>query len=54
MRDSDEAELLINGGRKAINSNDVDALRSIVQQLLALLPPAQQDAMRKGFDSTVI
>jgi len=54
MRDKDQADTLINMGRKAINSNDVEGLKSAVRQLLALLPAAQQEAVRQGFGSTVI
>jgi molecular chaperone DnaK len=53
MRDRNQAESLFNMGRKAINSNDVDGLRSAVKQLLALLPAAQQEELNKGFNSTV-
>jgi molecular chaperone DnaK len=54
MKDKDQADTLINMGRKAINSNDVEGLKSAVRQLLALLPAAQQEAVRQGFGSTVI
>lgn len=53
MRSRGDAEALFNQGRKAINSNDVDGLRSAVRQLLALLPPAQQEEFSRGFGSTV-
>jgi molecular chaperone DnaK len=54
MRDKDQADSLLNMGRKAINANDVEGLRSAVQQLLALLPAAKQEEARRGFGSTVI
>jgi molecular chaperone DnaK len=54
MHDKDQADSLFNMARKAINSNDVDGLRSAVKQLLALLPAAQQQEISRGFGSTVI
>ncbi|MCL4523606.1 MAG: hypothetical protein M1453_12635 [Acidobacteria bacterium] len=54
MRDTSQAEQLFSQGQRAINSNDVPALKAAVQQLISLLPANQQQEMRKGFGSTVM
>lgn len=54
MRDRAQADSLINMGRKAMSSNDVEGLKSAIHQLVALLPAAQQDEVRRGYGSTVI
>ncbi len=43
MRDTAQAEQIIAQGRRAINNNDVDALKAANRQLLSLLPKAAQD-----------
>ena len=54
MRDKNQADMLINMGRKAIGSNDVESLKSAVMQLLPLLPAAKQQEVQRGFGSTVL
>jgi hypothetical protein len=54
MRDTLQAEQLISQGRRAVNSNDVSALKAAVQQLIGLLSTDAQREMRKGFGSTVL
>lgn len=54
MRDPAQAEQLFSQGQRAMNSNDVPALKAAVQQLISLLSTNQQQEMRKGFGSTVL
>ena len=54
MRDPDQADMLFQQGRRAINSGDVPGLKSAVQQLLALLPVEAQEQVRSGFGSGVL
>ena len=44
MHDQSQAEQLIAQGRRAINGNDLQQLKSIVSQLINLLPAAEQQA----------
>lgn len=53
MRDSAQAEQLFAQGRRAINNNDVDSLKAVVRQLIALLPSEEQQEVR-GFGGTTI
>lgn len=54
MRDRSQAEQLMAQGNRAINTNDLPSLKAAVQQLITLLPAAQQQEMTKGFGSTVL
>jgi molecular chaperone DnaK len=51
MTNRADAEQWIAQGRRAINNNDVQALKTAVQQLFALLPPVQRQEMESGFNS---
>jgi hypothetical protein len=53
MTDSGEAEQWCAQARRAINNNDVPALKTAVQQLIALLPRSQQQEVERGFGSGV-
>jgi len=46
-----EAEQWIAQGRRSINNNDVQALKTAVQQLAALLPFVQRQEIEAGFNS---
>ncbi len=56
MRNQAASERLFTQARRAINSNDIEALKAAVRQLIALLPPEEQEAAeaRGGFGSTII
>ena len=51
MRDSQMADQLIRQGSRAMNENDIDGLRSVVAQLVGLLPAEDQEAAR-GYGGT--
>lgn len=51
MRDAGDAEDLLARGRRAINNNDLEGLRAAVKQLLALLPPDEQQRAQ-GYGGT--
>jgi hypothetical protein len=53
MRDSDQAAQLFTQGRKAINNNDLEALKAAVRQLIGLLPPIEQEHARGFVGSTI-
>ncbi len=44
MRDQSQADHLIAQGRRAIDGNDLPQLKAVVRQLIALLPPSEQQA----------
>jgi len=48
MRDNSEAEQLIIKGERAIQNNDLDGLKAVVQSLYDLLPITQQQSMGFG------
>jgi len=53
MQDQAQADLLFAQGRRAINDNDLEALKAAVRQLIALLPfPDQVEA--RGYGGTTI
>ncbi len=56
MRDQAAAEKLFAQAQRAINSNDFEALKAAVRQLIALLPPDEREAAeaRGGFGGTII
>lgn len=54
MRDPGQAEQYFAQGNRAILNNDVPSLKSAVQQLIALLPADEQQAVRSGFGSSVV
>lgn len=55
MRDQVQADRLFAQGYRAINDNDVQSLKSAVNQLISLLPVDRQtDIGGKGFGSTVL
>jgi hypothetical protein len=47
MRDVAQAEQLVTQGRRAINNNDVDALKAANRQLLSMLPREEQQTIDK-------
>jgi molecular chaperone DnaK len=53
MTDSSEADQWLAQARRAINNNDVPALKTAVQQLMGLLPRGQQQDIERGFGSGV-
>ena len=53
MRDQAEADRLFSMGARAINQNDINGLRAIVQQLRELLPPAEKAKAENSLGSTV-
>jgi molecular chaperone DnaK len=53
MRDVAMAEQLIAQGHRAINNQDVEALKAAVRQLISLLPPTEQEQAR-GYGGTTI
>jgi molecular chaperone DnaK len=55
MRDVGQAEQIVAQGRRAINSNDVDALKAANRQLLSLLPrEAQVAAQHANYGGTIM
>jgi len=56
MRDQAASDRLFTQAQRAINSNDIEALKAAVRQLIALLPPDEQEAAeaRGGFGGTII
>jgi len=54
MTDQARANDLFRRGQRAIQDNDLDAVRAVVRQLMALLPEEQQREVEKAFGSTVI
>ena len=54
MRDPEQADSLFNMGQRAIQSDDVSGLKSVVLQLIGLLPEDQKSAVTGGFGSTVL
>ncbi|MBN2547791.1 MAG: Hsp70 family protein [Anaerolineales bacterium] len=54
MRDRAQADQLFAQGQIAMQNNDVQRLKAVVQQLIALLPSDQQEELRGGFGSGVI
>ena len=46
MRDPGQAEQIIGQARRAINNNDVDALKAANRQLMSLLPRDAQEQFR--------
>ncbi|MFZ5517081.1 MAG: Hsp70 family protein [Candidatus Zhuqueibacterota bacterium] len=52
MKNQSEASQLFSQGNRAINNNDIVGLKSAIQQLFKLLPPAEQQQVR-GFGSGV-
>ena len=51
--DPASAELLLVQGRRAIEEEDLDGLRTVVRQLINLLPPDEQEAAR-AYGSTIM
>jgi hypothetical protein len=49
MKDSAAADRLIDQGRQFINRGNVDGLRNVVRQLLALLPRDIAEARKRGY-----
>jgi molecular chaperone DnaK len=55
MRDQALAQQLLVQGRRAVNSNDLEALKGAVRQLIGLLPPEKQaEAYDYGQGSTIL
>ena len=54
MRDRSQADQLFAQGQIAMQNNDVQRLKAVVQQLIALLPSDEQKEIKGGFDSIVI
>lgn len=54
MREPGQAEQYFAQGNRAILNNDVPSLKSAVQQLIGLLPADEQQAVRRGFGSSVV
>lgn len=53
MRDAGQAAQLISQGRRAINNNDIEALKAAVRQLIGLLPKEMQQEA-SGYGGTTI
>jgi len=53
MRDPIQADWLLAQGRRAINGEDMEALKASVRQLVDLLPPAEREIAR-GYGGTTI
>jgi molecular chaperone DnaK len=53
MRDPGQASQLLSQGRRSISGGDVDGLRAVVRQLIALLPSDEQEKAR-GFGGVTI
>jgi len=53
MRDSAQAEQLFGQGRRAMSTNDVEALKAVDRQLMGLLPADEQEKAR-GYGGTTI
>jgi len=56
MREQPAADRLFTQAQRAINSNDLDALKAAVRQLIALLPPNEREAAeaRGGLGGTIV
>lgn len=53
MRDVGQAEQLVAQGRRAINNNDVDALKAANRQLISMLPRSEQEKLDKRVGDVV-
>lgn len=54
MQDQAQADLLFAQGRRAINDNDLEALKAAVRQLIALLPFGEQEKAPGYYGGTTI
>jgi hypothetical protein len=55
MRDPGQAEQIVAQGRRAINNNDIDALKAASRQLVSLLPiEVQQEATHVNVGGTIV
>lgn len=55
MRDPGQAEQIITQGRRAINNNDIEALKAASRQLVSLLPvEVQQEATHVNVGGTIV
>ena len=54
MQDASQTDQYFDHAQRAINSNDLEALKSAVRQLIGQLPAEEQQEFAKGFGSTIL